>query len=263
MCQLAFDHLSADKQTKLVLLLQQIPEQDKRTILRFNHQKSQTKLNFANACTWADAIKEHKSYQQYMSWHYLNTARDKVKITSKTCRKNCLTQAVLFHQKQLVSSNPIVTTTKWQALLFVGHWLGDIHQPLHVSYASDLGGNNTFIKTDSTRCTNLHWLWDSCLIQRAKRSHASWLTLLNKQWFDTKVPSWQPEQVWLWADESYQLVRSPDFGYCQLIDGKTCIENSKQKLILPQHYQQQFLPVLEKQMVLAAKRLTALLEASL
>lgn len=262
-CQLAFEHLSSSKQTQITEILQQIPEQDKRAILRFNHKNLQEKVNFANACTWADAIKEQNNYQHYKSWHYLNTARNTTTITPKACRKNCLTQAILFHQQQLNASAQLDSTAQWQALLFVGHWLGDIHQPLHISYASDLGGNKTFIKTSSKQCTNLHWFWDSCLLQRANRSYAHWMKLLNEQWVDSKAPPWQPGQVWLWADESYQLVRSPDFGYCQLIDGKTCVEMTKNNLTLPSNYQQQYLPVIEKRIVLAAQRLTALLEASL
>ena len=47
----------------------------------------------------------------------------------------------------------------WQALAFLGHFVGDVHQPLHVSYSDDRGGNQTRIYYRGER-TNLHALWD-------------------------------------------------------------------------------------------------------
>jgi S1/P1 Nuclease len=40
----------------------------------------------------------------------------------------------------------------------VGHWVGDIHQPLHVSFVDDRGGNN--IRVSGQCAGNLHATWD-------------------------------------------------------------------------------------------------------
>jgi len=48
-------------------------------------------------------------------------------------------------------------------LSFLTHFLGDSHQPLHVAYAIDEGGNNFDVEYDG-ECTNLHSVWDSRLI---------------------------------------------------------------------------------------------------
>ena len=52
------------------------------------------------------------------------------------------------------------------ALKFLGHWVGDIHQPLHVSFKDDRGGNNI---TVSGQCLGkkLHLAWDNCLVLAA------------------------------------------------------------------------------------------------
>jgi hypothetical protein len=48
------------------------------------------------------------------------------------------------------------------ALKSLGHWVGDIHQPLHVSFGDDRGGNNISV---SGQCSgNLHATWDNCLV---------------------------------------------------------------------------------------------------
>ncbi|WP_461328028.1 S1/P1 nuclease [Bradyrhizobium huanghuaihaiense] len=51
------------------------------------------------------------------------------------------------------------------ALKFLGHWVGDIHQPLHVSFADDKGGNGIDV---SGQCSGvLHSTWDTCLVVKA------------------------------------------------------------------------------------------------
>jgi len=70
-----------------------------------------------------------------------------------------------------------------QALMFLIHFIGDVHQPLHVSRSSDRGGNDINVKyhvpdnitlttTDSHRSShhhsyNLHSVWDSAMIKTA------------------------------------------------------------------------------------------------
>jgi hypothetical protein len=47
-------------------------------------------------------------------------------------------------------------------LKFLGHWVGEIHQPLHVSFEDDRGGNGILV---TGICgTNLHAAWDTCLV---------------------------------------------------------------------------------------------------
>ena len=42
------------------------------------------------------------------------------------------------------------------ALKFLGHWIGDLHQPLHVSYADDKGGNHVTLKKSIGCSKKLH-----------------------------------------------------------------------------------------------------------
>ncbi|KAL3678482.1 hypothetical protein R1sor_021438 [Riccia sorocarpa] len=54
-----------------------------------------------------------------------------------------------------------------EALLFLAHYVGDIHQPLHVGFTGDLGGNTIMVHW-YTRKYNLHHIWDSEFIFRAR-----------------------------------------------------------------------------------------------
>ena len=263
-CQLAFDHLPLVKQQRITQLLHAVPREQQTIINRYNRLKKNATLTFANACTWADAIKKHQKkhpqFTQYKTWHYLNVPRDLARITQPTCTQHCLTQAIIEHQTKLKSA-----PRSWQsaqALLFLGHWLGDLHQPLHVSYASDLGGNKINFTKKHGHCKNLHWYWDTCLIKEANRSKKQWLIHLNKLWHKSYTPPYQATQVWQWANESYQLVRKPSFQYCQLNNQNMCLR-PEGKINLANDYTQQYLPVMEQQLLKAAQRLTRILEQSL
>jgi nuclease S1 len=64
------------------------------------------------------------------------------------------------------------------ALRFVIHLVGDLHQPLHVGDNHDRGGNDAQVRFFD-RGSNMHWVWDSGIIERASRDEEAWLADLN------------------------------------------------------------------------------------
>ena len=261
-CQLAFEHLSPPTQDKVTTLLATIPQTHKSLINRYNYQKENQEITYASACTWADAIKRLEEFKAYNSWHYMNIARTKNSINANDCSENCLPHAILKHQQVLAHPQKDQTWQQAQALLFLGHWLGDIHQPLHISFKSDLGGNKVTFSHLTTKCSNLHWYWDQCVLYKGKQSKTTWLDTLRAQWQKKPQDHWETEQVWQWADESFKLATAPSFRYCQRDDEGTC-QKPASKIVLPEDYLVQYQPVIEQRLLQAAQRLTEVLEASL
>jgi len=261
-CQLAFEHLSLAKQSQITTLLKIIPEKHQRLINHYHYKKQSSPITFANACAWADAIKKLDNFKAYLPWHYMNVPRDHINITANDCSKNCIPQAILQHQKTLAKTKKKANWQQVQALLFLGHWLGDIHQPLHISFSDDLGGNNVKFSHSTTQCQNLHSYWDKCILYKGKSSKKKWLALLTKKWNQHSQPNWQAEQVWQWADESFQLAKSANLNYCRLTNQGSC-QKLTGKIRLPVNYLDQHQVVIEQRLLLAAHRLTKILEASL
>lgn len=199
-------------------------------------------------------------YKPYKTSHYLNVSRGTNSIKGALCKEYCIGQAIIKHQQQLATTND--SWERLQALMFLGHWLGDIHQPLHISYASDWGGNKIKITEQSnTRCKSLHWYWDDCVLSQQNRSFKQWVSILNNDWDNITVNPWQPNNVWLWANESYQIVTSPAFKYCQKTQG-ICKSYPNNTVTLPANYQAHFTPIINQRILLAAKRLTGILNQS-
>ena len=144
-CQAAYQLLAKDTQQQLDAL-----------------QALQPNQSFADGCVWPDEARGEAAYRYTAPHHFVNVARAARAVKSKDCATvGCLLSAIKHHGA-LLKKLP-VNEQKRQTLLFFSHFIADLHQPLHVSYADDQGGNKTavyFLKQPS----NLHGVWDRALL---------------------------------------------------------------------------------------------------
>ena len=271
-CQLSYDLLPSAKQQKIDELLSQLSSKDIKRINAYNRNKEDQKITFAESCTWADAIKKDKTYDRYKPWHYLNIERNTLSVTKETCSKNCVTAAISFHKNQLINAKD--SQEKNEALMFLGHWLGDIHQPLHVSFSSDYGGNRNKITPLVGRCENLHWYWDECLLYPAPKKEkkadgfdylafkAEVFKQLNHKLISSPKAQWANTDITDWANESLMLIREEGFNYCQL-SADDCLSKQSDKIVITEAYHQHYQAILHERMLQAAVRLSSLLGQAL
>jgi S1/P1 Nuclease len=73
--------------------------------------------------------------------HFLNLPRDSKGLTSDACplATTCELTAIL-RDFDILKSKDEPDMNRVIALKSLGHWVGDIHQPLHVSFLDDKGG---------------------------------------------------------------------------------------------------------------------------
>lgn len=268
-CQLSFELLSPSDQQKVQQLLSTLPKQQQNRINKYTHQASDTPINFATACTWPDAIKKDPQFSAFNAWHFLNVARDQLTLPANACQKNCVSYAISYHSTQLQDGE--TTEQRLQALMFLGHWLGDIHQPLHVSFASDLGGNKNQVTPAVGRCKNLHWYWDECLLYPLDKPKDNFdysafkrnlYESLKQKLANAPVQEWRNSSVTDWANESLNLVRDAKLQYCHQ-QAKQCLSNQDHSITITCAYHQQFQAVLTQRILQAAVRLSDLLHQHL
>eukprot|EP00298_Acanthocystis_sp_HF-20_P006213 c16137_g1_i1.p2 GENE.c16137_g1_i1~~c16137_g1_i1.p2 ORF type:complete len:306 (-),score=133.48 c16137_g1_i1:30-947(-) len=118
--------------------------------------------DLAAVSDWADQIRSDHSYAWSFGYHYVNTPAWACTFDqARDCPLNdCLTSAIANYTQRLT------TTTgeqQQEALKFLVHFLGDIHQPLHAGFGSDKGGNGIKVEYFSKQ-TNLHAVWDTPLV---------------------------------------------------------------------------------------------------
>ncbi|ASP40811.1 hypothetical protein CHH28_02775 [Bacterioplanes sanyensis] len=193
--------------------------------------------DFAQLCTWPDTIRRQREFDHTKTWHYINVSRSATQVVAQDCGgKGCVTEAL---QQQWAKLQQL--PNNWQALAFVGHFVGDIHQPMHVSYRDDRGGNRLRLNFAGER-SNLHQYWDGRLLQRQPQR------LKPVMLSPTPVPISKKLPVYQWATESLQITRMIYRQPHKSIDAGSDLH-------------QQHIALWNQQASLAAQRLAELLNA--
>ncbi|WP_371187082.1 S1/P1 nuclease [Thalassotalea maritima] len=211
-CQLAFETLPPTAQQQINKIVSNVPSKERYRINRYLQREDNAPIRFTHLCNWADAIKGDNSFQRYNSWHYANMPRRAITINDMYCqqKKFCLISAIEFHLGQLASTS--MPHKRWQPLAFLGHWLGDLHQPLHLGFYDDRGGNRIPINSKLDNCRNLHALWDYCLL--ALLTKVDFAVIYLSLALD--VTSAEKIDISAWAFETAQLTRATNIGYCTM-----------------------------------------------
>ena len=122
----------------------------------------------SEASVWADRhARGRKQYEWVEPLHYIDVDPNAahVVVDSINCPKgNCVTEAIGRFARVL--EDPATgRDAKIEALRLLAHFVGDVHQPLHVSFADSCGGCTVRLQTPGGRMS-LHELWDTGLLEQ-------------------------------------------------------------------------------------------------
>ncbi|CAF1176827.1 unnamed protein product [Didymodactylos carnosus] len=129
--------------------------------------------NMSMLSSWADNILYPDTNPVgYLNWdwsrehHYINTPDGVCEyIPDRDCVENkCIDGAIQNYTRRLADTG-FDHVQRQEALQFLVHHVGDVHQPLHAGFISDRGGNSVRGRFFNV-ATNLHSLWDSGIINR-------------------------------------------------------------------------------------------------
>ncbi|KAL5227413.1 hypothetical protein ABZP36_015678 [Zizania latifolia] len=124
----------------------------------------------STVCPWADEVRFH--YRWSRPLHYANTPGVCNFKFSRDCHNSrgqqgmCVVGAINNYTDQLYSYGDSKKSSYnlTESLMFLAHFVGDVHQPLHVGYEEDEGGNTIVVRW-YRRKTNLHHVWDNSIIE--------------------------------------------------------------------------------------------------
>ena len=142
---------------------------------------------------------------------------------------------------------------KQQALMFLVHFVQDLHQPLHVGDTGARGGTRFQVRFFDVG-SNLHRVWDTQIIERHSRNEDQWLRELEALATPANVATWSKGTPEDWATESladarlaYRLPGSDEF--------------IKPGAKLGEEYCRFALPIIQRRLEQAGMRLAATLNA--
>lgn len=118
-------------------------------------------MTIQEAANWMDEIKGDKKYDYLRKLHYINAERgQKITLNNEENIIGALTTTI----EELKNYKTLSKAEVKIKLCILFHLVGDLHQPLHVGYGDDRGGNNYQINFYG-RGTNLHSFYDSGIIE--------------------------------------------------------------------------------------------------
>lgn len=158
--------------------------------------------SLAEVSTWGDFIRSDEAWRHADPWHYVSIADGKTYETSKKNKKGDIITAIKHYSIEL-KNKKLSKKQRATAVKMLVHFIGDIHQPLHVGYAHDQGGNKVKLKWFGEQ-TNLHRIWDEHLIDGQKLSFTEYVSFLDVP-TDSVKKQWVKSTVLDWANESQML----------------------------------------------------------
>ncbi len=171
---------------------------------------------------WADVIKSssyfQKKYPRNQTWHYIDIDvkenLDTLDLAKYCAGGNCALERIPEYVGVL--KNPKAgDADRREALFFVIHLVGDIHQPLHcASRENDRGGNLVRVtlpgeEESHGHVSNLHRVWDTDLVREVLQG----VEILDAagRWNAKITPeqrkTWQAGTIKDWVLESHRIAR--------------------------------------------------------
>src|SRR5215831_13684817 len=219
--------------------------------------------SLASVSNWADEIK--KDRPETFAWHFADIPKDAAGFSeardcyrpndqgpgAQTDRHNCIVDRVEMFRQVLTDGNAS-KKDRVEALKFLVHFVGDVHQPLHAIDEARGGNDIKVVVFGSDQCgnyaCNLHWTWDQLLLEHAGYSEEDYVRHLEKLIMEkglTARAGGTPEQ---WANESH-------------LEARRIIE--QKPVSIDDQYYQAHIDLVNEKLALAGLRLATVLNNAL
>jgi len=179
----------------------------------------------ADVSNWADSMRMFRPYTA--PWHFIDlevrqtlTEEDELRFCAKG---DCVVDQI--GQDIAVLKNPTADLErKQEALKFLIHFVGDVHQPLHCADDHDRGGNEKIVRywDPSKRSLEgghgkgekikLHAFWDRLLEIHTGEDPGILAAVLGGEITSAKRKRWSSGNAADWAWESYGIAKTEIFS---------------------------------------------------
>lgn len=217
--------------------------------------------DLAAIANWADEVRPQRP--ESYGWHFVDIPKDAAGFSAeRDCYRpdrkhpasmddhhNCVVDRINIF-KQVLADKNTSSADRLEALKWMVHFVGDIHQPMH-AIDEGRGGNDIHItEFGSTQCgaypCNLHYEWDTGLLEHTGRSEQDYVTYLEGIISRSKLYNGGTPADW--ANESHRLAI------------QVWIDNGG---AVDQAYYQANIGIVDSRLELAGLRLAALLNEAL
>lgn len=222
----------------------------------------------AGVADWADRLRDldPERFKATSRWHYVNTPPGQQcdYVAERDCPDGQCVVGAIQAQRAILADTTQPLETRRDALKFIVHFVGDVHQPMHANNHDDLGGNRFQVSlrtdlepeayarrnyVDGVMGTNLHSVWDYYILGTEGLSLPQYADRLDALPWPPMPADGPGTGAAAWAGES-----------CRLIDARDVYPPVHK---MDDDYLDHFRPLAEQRVRQAAWRLAQVLEADL
>jgi hypothetical protein len=204
-----------------------------------------------SVASWADDVRPER--RNTAPWHFVDIPIAAKNLDmARDCAGGCIV-AKIGEEARAVQDPATPLGQRREALMFLIHFMGDLHQPLHCADNNDRGGNTVRVLFFD-RQTNLHTVWDSGLIGRMLPEDQL-LTELSRA-AAQHAAGWRKGTVVQWAEETHGLARKMVYGRLPKVQNGAPVP-------LAADYEKKAGPLVKEQLAKGGVRLAALLNDTL
>ncbi|MDX1463966.1 MAG: S1/P1 nuclease [Marinirhabdus sp.] len=160
--------------------------------------------SLAFVSTYGDEIRSDNRFRKFDPWHYVNFPFDSTYEKTPKNEKGDVYQGILYCVSVLEDKHSSDEDKSFYLKMLV-HFVGDLHQPLHVGLADDKGGNDFQVRWFNEG-TNLHSVWDTKMIEEYSMSYTE-LAKNADRLSEAQVAFIQNSSVKDWMYESRDLCK--------------------------------------------------------
>ncbi len=166
--------------------------------------------SLASISTWADEVQMLRPATR--NWHFVNIPFDASDyVVDRDCTQkpggDCVVRAI-ERMRAVLADRSKPRLERAEALMFLVHFIGDVHQPMHCVDRNDAGGGQLAV-TFFGQSTNLHLVWDVGLIERRTHSWGEYVRYLEGTWLPANnIGKADGGDVTDWANEAHRAAVS-------------------------------------------------------
>ena len=200
---------------------------------------------------WADEIKDQR--RDTARWHFVDIPlQARGFVPGRDCAGGDCVVAQIGADLAALRNRHLDPRARTEALLFLIHFVADVHQPLHAEDNDDKGGNEVRVEIGRER-SNLHRVWDVDVVQAQGLDPATVAAGIERAITPGQRQAWAKGSPADWANEAHAVAR--DQIYPPLQDAR--------EIRLPRDYAWREAQTARLQLARAGVRLAWLLNTTL
>jgi hypothetical protein len=167
--------------------------------------------SLSDVANWADEIRKERN--ETSTWHYVDIPYEMTGYDKERDGKNGNNVAdKIVEFADVLNDRKQPKETRVEALKFLVHFIGDIHQPLHCAERNeDRGGNTRLVFfMENPKAVNLHSVWDSVILKQDmkrldKKSVKEYSEMLMSTLDEKLAKKWMGQDPFHWANEGHDM----------------------------------------------------------